>query len=118
MEVLNETTLSLLLRSDMELLGFSWVEEGRDVEIHLRLPGTDPRGERDCALICQWATGVTVKLGLAKDRGGRLLTWDATYVREPSGTWLIRLDFGADGELCLSCSEFGVRPSCREWRGP
>ena len=109
METLSETTVALLPRCDVELLGLRWAEGGRDIELQLRLPGAGPPGDRERVVVCKWATAVGVRLEVPEGRGGHPLTWDTSYDRKLDGSWLVRLDFGADGELRLRCSDIEVQ---------
>ncbi len=108
MEFATKHTVSTFPRCDVELLGFCWVEGGRDVEVQLRLPGSHPQKDREHKLVCRWASAVTVNLQIPEGRGGCPLTWDSSYFQDVDGSWLISFDCGTDGELRLRCLEVEV----------
>jgi hypothetical protein len=89
---------------DVELCGVFWTEDGRDVILHVRLPGRETP-VRNRSLACRWAHGLLVQLAFPEGRGGFPLTWDATFTWRADGTLAVRLDFADSGELRLICNE-------------
>jgi hypothetical protein len=94
---------------DVELHGVSWAESGRDVIFHMYLP-VDLTGDRNRWLVCRWAHGLVVQLTYAQGHGGFPLTWGATFARHDDGTLTVRFDFGASGELWLTCNDLEFMP--------
>ena len=89
---------------DVELHGVSWAQDGRDIILHLRLPGRETTA-RDRSLACRWAHGLAMQLTFPQGRGGFPLTWDAAFTRLADGTLAVRFDFADSGELRLTCNE-------------
>lgn len=109
-----DTTVATLPRCDVELHGLAWIEDGRDVVFHVRLPGIGPIADRDRWIVCRWTEGLMVSLVYAGGRGGHPLTWDSTIEREADGTWSLQFDFAGAGEVRLRCAEVSISPSSPE----
>jgi hypothetical protein len=96
--------------SDVELQGLAWEEAGRDLVLRIDVAWA-PEGERNRVVTCQWAEAVSVKLEFPPGRGGRPLSWSATWTELPDGRCSVVLDFAADGEIRLVCAEVEVTVS-------
>lgn len=91
---------------DVQLLGLSWVEGGRDLVLHLRLPDIPgQQDDRNRILSCRWAHALVVSLAFQERAGGFPLTWDTTFSREIDDTWCVLLDFGSLGQVRFRCYE-------------
>lgn len=86
---------------DVSLSGISWVEDGRDIVLHLLLPPSD----RKLDLVCRWARKLRVTLGFEDNIGGYALSWDAQVKRGDDGAWEVALDFAGAGDVSLICQE-------------
>ena len=87
--------------SDVSLVGMTWVEEGRDVVLHLLVPPSDQRLD----LACRWARSLRVTLEFEEDTGGYALSWDGDVKRRDDGAWKVALDFAGAGKVSLVCQE-------------
>ena len=91
--------------SDVTLLGFSWEESGRDLQLRVLLPGAGAHQDRERLILLRWASDLAVKL---EGGGGPPLTWDTSFEREATGRWAVLFDFASAGEIRLSCAEIEV----------
>ncbi|RLB46345.1 MAG: hypothetical protein DRJ42_27865 [Deltaproteobacteria bacterium] len=94
--------------SDVCLRGLSWTNEGRDLALAVRFPGSGPSSRRDMTLHCRWASNLHVALTFKENQGGFPLTWDVIFDRADCG-WKIELDFAGAGRIVLSCSEMELK---------
>jgi hypothetical protein len=96
--MLDESELKAMGWCDVNLLGISWLNDGRDLALHFEFGnGVERR------LQCLWAAGVRVDLTNAEDCGGQALTWDATFERNGHG-WKVMFDFASTGTISLTCA--------------
>ncbi len=96
--------------TDVSLIGISWVEKGRDVVLHLRMP----RSGRELDLVCRWTRGLRVSLEFADNTGGYALAWDAALKRGDDQAWSVDFDFPGEGRVSLVCQELEVLGSLGE----
>ncbi len=87
--------------SDVSLAGMEWIEEGRDVVLHLLLPPSD----RKVDLVCRWARNLVASLEFEEGTGGYALSWNAVIQRADDGSWKVAFDFAGTGEVSLTCQE-------------
>lgn len=87
--------------SDVSLAGISWVEEGRDVVLHLLLPPSDKK----LNLVCRWARKLRVTLEFDDNTGGYALSWEAEVKRREDQAWEVAFDFAGAGSVSLVCQE-------------
>ena len=98
-----EDTLRATPWSDVALLGLSWEEDGRDLQLRVLLPGVG--ADRERVIVLRWASDVVVRL---EGLGGPPLTWETTFEREQNGRWAVVFDFASAGELRCSFAELEV----------
>jgi len=87
--------------SDVSLAGISWVEEGRDVILHLLLPPS----ATNLDLVCRWARKLRVALEFEENTGGYAMSWDAEVKRRDDQAWEVAFDFPGEGGVSLVCQE-------------
>jgi hypothetical protein len=102
-------SIERLPRSDVEVHGLSWVEDGRDLALRVQLPGLEPKLSREHLILFRWTEALSINLAFPKGRGGFPFTWDSSFERAPDGTWVVSLDFAHAGALSLICAEIEVR---------
>ena len=95
-----DENITKLAWEDVSLRGISWIEEGRDMALHVLLPPND----RSATLYCRWARSVSLGLRLPPDAMGYALTTSGSVVLVDADTWRVSLGFGSAGELSLECS--------------
>jgi hypothetical protein len=96
--MLDESELEVMGWCDVNLLGISWLNDGRDLALHLRFAKGVERH-----LHCLWAHGVRIDLTTAEDCLGEALTWDTTFERNALG-WKVMFDFASTGTIALMCT--------------
>ena len=87
--------------SDVSLSGISWIEDGRDLVLHLLMPPSDKKLD----LVCHWVRGLRVSLEFAENTGGYGLSWDAEVRRSGDQAWEVAFDFASTGGVSLVCHE-------------
>ena len=99
MITLSEQSLEKFRLCDASLRGLAWLEDGRDLQLNLRL------GNGDLAmLICQWASHVRIDLQFAPDHGGMPLSYDCQFVKK-GDRWEMTFGFPPQGRIELFCND-------------
>jgi hypothetical protein len=93
---------------DVELRSLAWIEDGRDLAFHVRMPGSEPPSDGDRVIVCRWAHGLVVNLTYRLGHGGFPFTWAATFTQGSDRVWSIEFDFAGEGEIHLKCNEVEV----------
>ncbi|PRQ02642.1 hypothetical protein ENSA7_54710 [Enhygromyxa salina] len=91
---------------DISLTGISWIEEGRDIVLHLLVPPTDRR----LNVVCRWARKLRIELEFDVN-SGYALSWDGEVKRGADGDWEVDLDFAGAGGVSLVCQDLDFRES-------
>ncbi len=91
---------------DVQLLGWQWSADGRDLSLRLRFPAD---GGRARELVCRWAAGLRSDLAFDERQGGPPLSWEGTLIKE-SGRWTLQFDFASAGTLRVSCESLELGP--------
>src|SRR2546423_10504736 len=91
--------------SDVEIHGVMWQGAGRDLVLRVQFPGIEPPDDRSCLIAFRWAEGILINLQFPEKHGGYLLTWDATFTRNPDGGWSVVFDFAHAGSIRLKCTD-------------
>lgn len=89
---------------DVCLRRIAWTNEGRDLALAVRFPGSDTSAAQDKTLHCCWASNLEVEFTFKENEGGMPLTWDGTFERSEGG-WKIELRFAGSGRIGVRCSE-------------
>ena len=97
--------------SDAELLAMSWVNEGRDLELRLRMGvGSGDVRQVERTLVCGWVSELQVDLRFPEGHGGYPLTWETTFEEGEHGDRKVVFDFGGRGEIRFKCSDVSLIP--------
>jgi hypothetical protein len=88
-----ELNLHDLAWSDCSLIGQTWVSDGRDLELAVRMGDG-----RRMVILFTWVAGLACELTYPENEGGAPLSWDVTYTQADS-RWAALWDFGNRGSL-------------------
>lgn len=100
-----EKALAEVSWCDLQLLGFAWIEDGRDLQLSLLHAGSGPYSSRTRSLICRWTSNLRVDLAYTESMGGYPLSWDVEFERTSQGGWKVFFDFAGTGGISFRCSE-------------
>ena len=92
---------------DAELESLAWIEDGRDLQLHVSLAG----GEAVCVrkrVVYRWAERLSISLAFSDSCGGRPFSWEAIVDRLPDGRLSVAWDFASTGEIRLVCSSVEI----------
>jgi hypothetical protein len=88
---------------DSQLIGFAWVEDGRDLSVRFRsASGTT------LLLEFAWAQDLRIELATAPNRGGFPLLWGASLASQDR-LFQVVFDFAGDGKISFVCNSVQVR---------
>ena len=100
---------------DAAFLGLTWVNEGKDLQLHLAHAMLPIVG-----LLCGWTSDLKIKLDWHRPqhstderplrRGGPLLTWQVDIKPTGDGRVAVLLDFAHDGEMGFECEGITTLP--------
>lgn len=93
--------------ADAELRGLHWVDGGLTLALQIAFPNPESEG-RVTDLRFSWAEGLSIQVSFGAGRGGFPLTWDAAFLQDSKGVWLVRLDFGGAGSLSFRCNDIAI----------
>lgn len=96
---LAEETVTQFAFCDASLLGLVWIEEGRDLELRLKLAD-----QRFARLTCVWVSDLSIHLTYEPHRTGLSLSWDCHF-RRNGQRWHMLFEFPPQGRIELDCNE-------------
>jgi len=96
---LTEKTVTQFSFCDASLLGFVWIEEGRDLEFRLKLAD-----ERLARLTCVWVSDLSIRLAYEPHRADLSMSWDSRFIKAGQ-RWHMVFEFPPEGRIELDCNE-------------
>ena len=95
---------------DITLLGIRWLNDEKDIELHLMMHSAYGEFPKYIKLLAEWATNVKINMDFGEKRMGAPFSWDFELSKNEKGVYEALLDFGGspDGFISFCCNEISI----------
>ncbi len=96
--------------SDVSLDGIRWRNDGKDLELKIRMHSSYKDFPKHLNLVAEWATNLKIDLDWGARHIGTLLSWGFDLSKDESGVYNVMFDFGGSpgGSISFKCNEISI----------